>query len=223
MGPSIHTISARRRSQLRTQLLAWHLSECPLDDRAIDRLLGINSTIVEKRLTLRNLKPYSGDYNLRYEGVPYAVVRAVLRWAKVDRRDVFYDLGAGHGRTLFYGALTTPARFCGIEIVPQRLAAMNLVRQRLGLDSVAIRGGNVCDEPFEDGTIFFLFNPFFRPSLRRVGERLGGLARHKSLRIATVAIWEPYFATRPWLREDLQPVALDTVARRYGLRLFSSH
>jgi hypothetical protein len=191
-----------------------------VDDAALDRLLGIRPERIEAGLRLVTVLRAVGNEKVQYDGVPYALLRSMLRWARLGARDVFYDLGAGYGRALFYGALTTSARFRGIEIVPERVAAMIRVRDRLGLDTVDVRQGNASDEDIDDGTFLFLFNPFFRTSLRKVGEHLHHLAGRKAFRLATVAVTDPYFRSRPWLVEVPFPLLPGTIEARFGMRVY---
>jgi hypothetical protein len=67
--------------------------------------------------------------------------------------------------------------------------------------------------------MFFLFNPFFRDTLRIAGERLREIAQRRPICVASVAQSNDYFATRSWLRER-QGDRLES--RRYGLRIFDS-
>src|SRR5262245_59750810 len=112
---------------LRRRFLRWHHSQQPLNDRRIDRLLGLRATDVDRRLVLGELLRREGSEQFDYCGTPYDIIRQVIAWAALTPDDVFYDLGAGFGRVLLYGALTSDAQFRGIEVVRERVLEINRV------------------------------------------------------------------------------------------------
>jgi SAM-dependent methyltransferase len=191
-----------------------------LDDGVLDRVLAVRSARAERRLDVLDVVRAAGGEQVVYTGAPYVLIRAFLRWAQPRESDVVYDLGAGYGRVLLYGAVVTDARYRGIEIVRRRAEAARRCAVALGLSRVEVRHGNVRSTDFSDGTIFFLFNPFFRPTLRRVMTRLRDLCRLRPLRIATIGVSSRVLAGQSWLIEE-SPAPGDTIAANgCHLRLF---
>jgi SAM-dependent methyltransferase len=197
----------------------WHDSDDPIDDRALDASIGIQAEEVERNLSLFVMLRRYGNELVNYEGVPYSALRELYRRIKLEPRDLFYDLGAGYGRALFYGALVGEGTFRGIELVAERAAEMRRVRDSLGLVDMEILQGDVQTVDFSDATVIFVFNSFFRPTLEIVGRRLQELSRARKIRIGSMAQSNDYFETQPWLRE-VGPKSL--TASRYALRLFVS-
>ena len=206
-------------ARVRKQLRAYQRGALRLSDRAIDGLLGIRASAVERGLELRDLLGRFGPASYEYQGAPYTIVRDILWWCGPRAGDVFYDLGAGYGRVVLYGAALSPARFRGIEIVTERVSAAERYRAALGLGNVQVSTGDVRCADFSDGTIFFLFNPFFQDTLSSVGRRLRRLGTRRRIRIASVGYSNDYFAAHTWLSE-ITPG--DCSRRRFGLRLFAS-
>ena len=204
-----------RVKQLASRFEAWHKSDEAPDDHAIDKLLGFRWEAVEARLRIGELLLECGDELLFYDPTPYALVRSLFRGLKPERLNVFYDLGAGYGRVLIYGGLISPATFRGIEVVPQRVAEAERVRERLNLRNVEFVRGNARDIELEDGDLFFFYNPFFAETLRVVSRRLKRIAGRRPIRIASVGSSNNYFFGQDWLTEVPFP-------HERGLRFFTS-
>jgi SAM-dependent methyltransferase len=208
--------------ELRVRFQAWHTSGERLNDKAIDRMLGVREQVVERRIDEVGLILKFGNEKFTYGGTPYAVVRKVMRTLCPNAGDVFYDLGAGYGRVLFYGALTSRARFRGIELVPERVTEARSIQKRLCLRNVEIRQENARLADFSEGNLFFLYDPFFQDVLTFVGGRLREIARHRTIRIASLAVSNDYFVAQKWLQEFVSPYVARQPGRRYGLRFFVS-
>jgi len=201
--------------KVRAHIRALQRSARPIDDREIDALLGIPER--EDRLDGVALILEHGPGAIDgYDGTPYEVVRDVIRRLAPKRNDVFYDLGCGYGRVVLWGALVSGARFNGIELVRQRLAPAMRAKKRLALDNLELHQANVLSSRFDDGNLFFLFDPFFTRDLRRVGSALARIARRHPIRIASMWQSNHYFARRRWLRE------LGANDDAFGLRVFTS-
>ena len=204
-----------RVEKLSSLFQAWHQSNQPLDDHDIDRLLGFRCEAVEARLRIGKLLLEFGDELMFYEPTPYARIRRLLRGLKPEKPNVFYDLGAGYGRVLIYGGLTSNATFRGIEVVPQRVAEADRVRERLNLRNVEFVCGNARDTDLADGDLFFFYNPFFADTLREVSGRLKRVADQRAIRIASMGRSSDYFSRQDWLTESALTDGL-------GLRVFMS-
>ncbi|HVR37970.1 MAG TPA: hypothetical protein VMU84_02675 [Thermoanaerobaculia bacterium] len=203
--------------KVRAHVRALHRSSRPIDDEEIDALLGIRSR--ESKIDPIELIVEHGPGLIdRYDGTPYETVREALHRLAPRRGDVLYDLGCGYGRVVLWGALVSGARFRGIELVPQRLRPAMRAKARLGLDNLELHQGNVLSSRFDDGNLFFLFDPFFDDVLRRVGRSLARIARDHPIRIASLWIHD-YFRRRRWLREIRDA---HSNGDPYALRLFAS-
>lgn len=204
---------------IRAHVRALHRSSRPIDDREIDALLGIAEK--EDRLDPIELVLEHGNESIdAYDGSPYEVAREAVRRLRPGRRDVLYDLGCGYGRVVLWAALVSDAEVRGIDLVPQRLAPAQRAIRRLGLRNAQVVHGNVLSTPFDDGTLFFLFDPFFRKTMERVSRRLARIARMHPIRIASHWLSNEFLARRRWLREVIEPH--DASDDPYRLRVFVS-
>ncbi len=201
--------------ELASLFQAWHQSNQPLGDRDIDRLLGFRWEAVEAKLRIGKLLLEFGDELMFYDPTPYFMIRSLFRGLKPGKSDVFYDLGSGYGRVLIYGGMTSNATFRGIEVVPQRVAEADRVRERLNLRNVEFVRGNARDTDLEDGNLFFFYNPFFTETLQEVSGRLKSIAVQRAIRIASIGRSSDYFGEQDWLAES-------ALTHGLGLRLFTS-
>jgi SAM-dependent methyltransferase len=68
-----------------------------------------------------------------YVGTPYDIASAMLKMARIRKRDRIYDLGCGDGRMVILAAQKYGCRGTGFEIDPERVAAAraNVTRSRV--------------------------------------------------------------------------------------------
>jgi hypothetical protein len=172
------------------------------DDFEFDKMIGLDCKNNERRIDIKKTKIQYGFEQYIYEGTPYSLIRYFLKALSVKENDVIYDLGSGYGRIVFYGSLTKPSIFKGIEIVPERVTICNIIKQQLGLYNADFINGNVTELDYSDGNIFFLFNPFYPETLASVGDKLEKYSNNKKIRIAT---WggpsNEFFSDQNWLKE----------------------
>lgn len=120
-----------------------------------------------------------GEEQIIYEGTPYGRIMEFLDATQPTRDDVVYDLGFGYGRVTKLTAMLTPSKVVGIELLPERVAKAEKAKQKIELANLEYRAGNVLEHDFSDGTLFYLFNPFATPTLKKFIERLKGVAEEK--------------------------------------------
>lgn len=202
---------------LKTLFMNMHLSNDKLDDDYLDSLIGIQP----KKDKLEDYHDYQTEFGVEqfiYEGTPYSMIREFLSFLKPSKKDIIYDLGSGYGRIVFYGALATPAFYKGIEIIPERIIACDEIKEKIKISNAEFICSNVLDARYEDGSIFFLFNPFYLETLEKVGEKLKNIAKSDQIKVVS---WggtsDEYFSTQKWLREIS---SIDIYFRK--LKIFSS-
>lgn len=94
------------------------------EDCFVDTLLGIPYIDggIEEDTGTQYINRYNYPERSKYQGTDYQVTRYLLNKVKPGPQDIVYDLGCGYGRVILYGALTTEARYRGIEIVGERVS-----------------------------------------------------------------------------------------------------
>jgi len=202
--------------------IAYHTGRRRLSDAALDRLLHLSWRKTEASLDLLDLLSHYGNELLEYHGLGYADIRWIIHALRLTGRDVVYDLGAGYGRFVIYGALVAPASFKGVEIVRERAARIETARARLRLRNVCVVPHNAAAADFADGTKFYLFSPFFTPTLRAVSQKLETCAAKRPITIAAFYNAASFFATQRWLKKVTVSLARQSADMPAGLEMFVS-
>jgi SAM-dependent methyltransferase len=171
------------------ELLAWISSRPPETREAdVERHLGIEAHDVSSASPGRHLIGYHAS------GVD-AILRVIAE-APVTPNDVVVDLGAGLGKVLLLTQLITGARARGVEIQAPLVERARAAAARLGA-SVELSHGDVREADLDDGTVFFLYNPFTEPVLGQALARLHEIARRRAIVVCALAVdLEP---RAPWL------------------------
>jgi SAM-dependent methyltransferase len=171
------------------------LLQVPRDrrDAWVDRALGLGAL------------PDDGP-DLPRDGVPYLpcsvdVLLRAIDEARVDAGDVFVDVGAGVGRAALLAHLLTGAEAIGVEIQRHLVMAARDACARLQASGVSIVEGDApaLAEPFERGTVFFLYCPFGGERLRRVLARVEASARARIAPAVRVCCVDLPLPDCPWL------------------------
>lgn len=184
---------AQNPGMLRHMLDAIDASLFPPDDCFVDALLGIPYIDggIEDAYGTQYINRYNSPERAKYQGSSFSVIRDILRKVRPGSKDIVYDLGCGYGRVILYGALTTEAKYKGIELVSRRVEKARSIIDDFQIGNAQIIRGNVLSRDLSDGTIFYLFNPFSEFTTGEVIEKLRTIARSKLITIASF-----------WMRED---------------------
>jgi SAM-dependent methyltransferase len=153
-------------------------------DEALERLLGIDEA--------RDLWRSPGPELIGYHPSSVAAVSCALLEAAVGEDDLFIDLGAGVGKVVALARLLCGARARGIEVQGA------LVERSVRVDGVELVHADVRHAPLEDGTVFFLYNPFTGAVLRDVLARLNAVARHHAIVVCALGV-ELEHVAQAWL------------------------
>jgi hypothetical protein len=140
-----------------------------------------------------------------YEASDYKLMRRYIRRIKVGPEDVVFDIGSGKGRALcVFGRM--PVRACiGIEC-DLRLCATaqeNVRRLRGRRAPIEIRCQDAAEADYDEGTIFWLNNPFGAKTLIAVLRRIHQSIVHRPRAIKLIYIHPKHLETVrsfPWLR-----------------------
>jgi SAM-dependent methyltransferase len=185
------------------------------------------------RSALRDLKhgrPLGGTVKTRFAhlgafhttNTPYAELDRLFAGIEIGPEDVIVDVGCGKGRALNWFLERYPSnRMIGIELDPEicRKTARRLRRRT----NVTVRCGDAPTLLPEDGTIFYLFNPFDDPVMRRFAAALLKLPAPATIVYYRAEFVEPFRGNPRFTIRVLddpmlaQPAAIVTVARPHPL------
>jgi SAM-dependent methyltransferase len=159
-------------------------ARCP--DRAIANLLGIEPERESMAELIGSLRRHGATQHLAFEPASFRDIREIVTALRLARDDIVYDLGAGYGHFVCYGACVTGARFEAIEIVARRCAAIERAVARTGLSSVRVRQADAETVPLRRASVLLLNSPFFSEKAERFLARLGKQCPWRPLRIVAM-------------------------------------
>ena len=150
--------------------------------------------------------------SIRYEPLPWFLVRRAVRALRLREDDVFVDYGAGLGRALLMAARSELKRVVGVELLGglAKRAQQNLVAAKHRLKTpveVVVADATRWEVP-DDVTVAYFFNPFIGSVMKAVQEKLrASLARRpRNLRVLYTHADDQadLFAPCPWLQRTQQ-------------------
>lgn len=103
-----------------------------------------------------------------YCETPARVLLDLIDHTPLTATDVFYDLGSGLGQVVMLVHLLTGVKAKGVEVEPAFCAFAQEQAHTLGLTNVAFINTDARTADYNDGTIFFMFTPFFRGNCCKV-------------------------------------------------------
>jgi SAM-dependent methyltransferase len=183
---SFSILAAEKSStDIKTMIRKLHLENQQLV--LIDDLLGIEYDQTEKKVQQKDYKYFIAQgYSKENSQTRYPVIRHFFDNNQLSKEDIFYDLGSGYGRVLFYGAALHPqTKFKGVEIVGERAAFARSIAKKGGFENVEIIHQDVLKADLSDGTIFYLFNPFPK-IIDEVIKKLNAVAAIRKIRVVAV-------------------------------------
>lgn len=143
--------------------------------------------------------------SVHYEPPDYVRLWHTVRRLGLKPTDVVYEIGCGLGRVVCDLARRPVERVIGIEICPElaRVAEANAARVRGRRAPVEIRIADAAEAEYDDGTVYFMFNPFGSATMSAVMDRLRQ-SLDRAPRDVVVVYMNPAHADvldgRSWLR-----------------------
>jgi SAM-dependent methyltransferase len=107
--------------------------------------------------------------------VSYWILRSYLNCKNLGTKEVFYDIGCGHGRVLCMVARHRIAKCIGIELSAEfaEKARGNAAALRGRVSPIDVRVGDAAEMDYTDGTTFYFGDPFGAGTMRAVLKRIG--------------------------------------------------
>ena len=142
-----------------------------LYNAGFDRLYGISTQ--ESPGTRTGQKSEVGD-QARYVPIDYIALMYLFAGIKFRPHDVFVDIGCGLGRAVLIAARRRIRAAIGIEYDPvlARQAEGNKRTLRGARANIDIRKQDAARADFDEGTIFWMYNPFGERTMSTVLDRL---------------------------------------------------
>lgn len=95
-------------------------------------------------------------YRLTYGETSWFGIGASLRLVQATAQDVFYDLGCGTGRNVFFAQAEYGMKAVGIDLIPQFVSTAQEIVQQLNLQGITFLQQNIFDTPLHEATIVYV-------------------------------------------------------------------
>ncbi|MFA5160527.1 MAG: methyltransferase domain-containing protein [Candidatus Omnitrophota bacterium] len=130
----------------------------------LDKKLGIEAKEDKSPVT------WGSSGNSPYQPTPYGRLEKTMRFLKPSGEDVFVDLGCGKGRAVFFAATHKFKKVIGVEINKKLydVALQNAGKLKFQGSPSEFINSNAADFDPKEGTVFFMYNPFGAPTLKKV-------------------------------------------------------
>ena len=140
---------------------------------------------------------------------PYTELRRMLGEINPAPGARIVDLGAGYGRLGFVVQAHSKARFLGLELVPERVAAGERALRAYGADRAELRCADLADPAFSPPPAdwYFVYDYGTRAAIEKTLRDLRALARGQIVRVAARgrAVRDAIERSHPWLGEVVEP------------------
>ena len=200
-----------------------HNNRQPVNEQELDQYFGLDIARHESQQPLSELLVKHGARQQVVQGdLPYDYFQAMYHALQAYPVQSIFDVGAGYGRLLLYGAVLHPTiKFHGVEIVPYRAQAGRAAAQRLGLSNMAIYTGNALQfSPWPTTTVVTIMNSFYHAHWPPIVARLKAQAAQTDYLLVSVAAGNLIMEQQPWLTEVFPA---GPPASKLGLRYFQAN
>ncbi len=177
-------LQLKKRIAKLTTVDGWRWGLVRAEDELWERYFCVDTTAA----TVASRRDVPSE-SVRYEPLPWFLVRRGLRALRLRKGDVFVDYGAGLGRSLLMAGRQELERVMGVELLGTlaKLARDNVLAAKHRLKTpveVLEVDATQWDVP-DDVTVAYLFNPFFGAVMKAVQEKLRAslVRRPRALRI----------------------------------------
>ncbi len=142
---------------------------------------------------------------VEYDPLHYFLIWRCIRKLQPTPNDVVFDIGCGSARILCAFARQKLRHCIGIEYDPtlSKLARRNVIRLRGVKTPIEIRNVDAASADYSQGTIYCMYNPFGRDTMREVLARIRASldVRPRRVQLVYFSPWhEDLLADADWLR-----------------------
>jgi hypothetical protein len=140
---------------------------------------------------------------------PYTELRRMLELVAPPPGALLVDLGAGYGRLGFVVEAHSGARFLGLELVPERVAAGARALRAFGAGRAELLQADLAAPEFSPPPAdwYFIYDYGTREAIGKTLADLRGLARERPVRVAGRgrAVRDAIEREHPWLGAVVEP------------------
>lgn len=127
--------------------------------------------------------------NLTYGETSYLAIKKSLEVVKLSANDVFYDLGCGTGKTVFFANLNYGCKAIGVDLIPDFINNANKLVKELDLKNVSFSQKSIFELNLKDGTVFYITPTCFdEENMQKLYKKFTTLPKNSRLIVLTKQI-----------------------------------
>jgi len=109
-----------------------------------------------------------------YGEVSYPVAAEIVREINITENDVFYDLGCGRGKMMFYTRLSTGATCIGVDLLPTHINIAEKITNKLVISRLHFFLEDIVNVDLRTGSVVFIHGTTFPDEVHdAVSENIG--------------------------------------------------
>ncbi len=142
-----------------------------------------------------------------YQAISYKKLRKLVEYLQLDENDIFIDIGAGKGRSIFFIAQYKLRKVIGIELMKELadIARWNLAHLKGNHCPIEIVEDDAATADLSEGTIYFMNNPFGSLTMTNVLNNIRNSLRTNPRKIRIIYFFSVHvdlFLEQDWLEKE---------------------
>ncbi|GIW21791.1 MAG: hypothetical protein KatS3mg068_0798 [Candidatus Sericytochromatia bacterium] len=127
--------------------------------------------------------------NLTYGETSYLAIKYSLDFIKLNSQDVFYDLGCGTGKNVFFSNIVYNAKSIGIDLIKSFIDNANNIVKEFDLKNITFIRKSIFDADLNNGTVFYITPTCFdRDNLNKLFNKIKTLPKGSRLIVLSIEI-----------------------------------
>lgn len=123
---------------------------------------------------------------LTYGETSLFTIKKSLKIVGIKKNDVFYDLGCGIGRTVFFTNITYGIKSVGIDMIPTFIEYANKIIKETGLTNIKFINDSIFNQDINEGTIFYISSTCYdNEYMEKLIDKLKGI--NKGSRVISIS------------------------------------
>ena len=126
----------------------------------------------------------------------FTTLEVIAKAVDLSEHDVFYDLGCGRGRSVFWCNAIYQCHAIGVDINPEFVIQARKSKKKVGIDGVEFIFANLLDIDYDDATVIYLYGTAFNDdALAKLVNRFAAL--RQGVRIVSVSCSLTHYTDAP--------------------------
>jgi SAM-dependent methyltransferase len=130
--------------------------------------------------------------NLTYGETSYLAIKYSLDFIKLTSNDVFYDLGCGTGKTVFFANIVYNSKSIGVDLIKSFIDNAKNIVNYFKLKNIDFLNKNLFDLDLTNGTVFYITPTCFdKQNLEKLLVKIKTLSKGSRLIVLSIELNSP--------------------------------